>query len=231
MRSISAMVLTIALSSVAVGVVADDNDPPADARDVQIQIDPVLLRLLTSPDAILIKVLHERSEEKLLTNLGITTDQRRIAIGRFQKKTLAFHKEYKLGDKRRHVFVYDPSLHSWPGTQPETIIICDASYRPLDWKEVGGSPMFERAALESSADTGPVLHITRRHRHTIPNPQRGIYRFLLKNDTIKAILDIEWLYTNDAERAQYARWRESLRERDGTNRNNAVEQTDEREPD
>ena len=231
MRSISAMVLTIALSGVAVGVVADDNDPPADARDVQIQIDPVLLRLLTSPDAILIKVLHERSEEKLLTNLGITTDQNGIASGRFQKKTLAFHKEYKLSDKRRHVFVYDPSLHSWPGTQPETIIICDASYRPLDWKEVGGSPMFERAALESSADTGPVLLITRRHRHTIPNPKRGIYRFSLNNHTIRAIPDIEWLYTNDAERAQYARWRESLRERDGTNRNNAVEQTDEREPD
>jgi hypothetical protein len=221
MRAIPIILFAVAFSSIGVGVVADDSRLPVKtpkAPDAQLQLDPLLLHLLVSPDAVLIKALHEQNETDLLTNLGITTDQEGMATGPRQKKTFAFRGEYKLGDKHRHVFVYNPSLRRWPGTQPETIIICDASYRVLDWKEVGGIPMFELAALDLSEDTGPVLLITRQHRHTIPNPKRGVYRFSLNNDRITALPDVEWLYKDDAERTRYARWRGELREHERATR-------------
>lgn len=223
------ILFAIAFSSGA-SVVADDDVLPAEIRDVQIQLDPQILRSLSSPSVALIKALHDRRERDLLTNLGITTDATGKANGQFQKKRLAFHRKYRLGDGIRHVFVFDPVLHSWPGTQPETIVITDALHRVLDWKEVGGSPMFGGAAFEHAENAGPVLLITREHRHTIPNPKRGIYRFSLKNDTITPSPEIEWLYKDEAERAQYVRWRKALREHERANGKTADEPTNEREP-
>lgn len=223
------ILFAITLSS-GMCVVADDDAFPAEIPDVPIQLDPQILRSLSSPSVALIKALHDRRESQLLTNLGITTDATGKANGQFQKKRLAFHREYRLGDAIRHVFVFDPVLHSWPGTQPETIIITDALHRVLDWKEVGGSPMFAGAAMEHAENVGPVLLITREHRHTIPNPNRGIYRFSLKDDTIAPSPEIEWLYKDEAERAQYARWRKALREHERANETNADEPTDQREP-
>lgn len=129
MRTIPLILFAIAFSSIGAGVGADDNGRPAKAPDIQIQLDPLPLPLLRSPDAVLLKVLREQREMDLLTNLGIVTDRHGMATGRWRKRTLAFHQEYKLGNKRRHVFVYDPSVHMWPGTQPETIIILK-SIRP-----------------------------------------------------------------------------------------------------
>lgn len=204
MRSGHAILLALAFSCAGSCLLAQENILPLVARGSEIEIDPVVLRLLTSPDATFIKLLHDRSERKLLANLGIETDNNGLAVDRFQRKALVFRREYEVGGERRHVLVYDPCLHSWPGCQPETIIVCDAFYRPLDWKEVGGSPMFQSAALDTSAGSGPVLLITRRHRHTNSNPERGIYRFSLANDQIKAAPKTEWLYKDDAERAHYA---------------------------
>lgn len=230
MRYVTALLFTIALSGAAKAVVADDKDSRVQTSELQVEVDRGLLHLLTSPDGFFIKALHEESEDELLSNLGITTDRDGMPIGRFQRKTLAFHKAYKLSGKCRHVFVYDPCLHSWPGTQPETIVITDASHRVLDWKEVGGSPMFVGAALEHAEDARPFLLITREHRHTIPNPKRGIYRFSLQNDMITPSPEVEWLYKDEAERAQFARWRKALREYERANGNTAVEQADEGEP-
>ncbi len=225
MCKIFPILLAIAFSS-GTCVVADDAEIPG----TQIQLDPQLIRSLSSPNVALIKALHDQRERDLLTNLGITTDPTRKANGQFQKKRLAFHQKYRLRTDIRQVFVFDPVLHSWPGTQPETIVITDVSHRVLDWKEIGGSPMFAGAAFEHAEDTGPVLLITREHRHTIPNPKRGIYRFTLNNDTIAPSPEIEWLYKDEAERAQYARWRKALRERERANRKTVDERADEREP-
>jgi hypothetical protein len=230
MRYVFALLFTVALSGAAKAVVADEKDARVEAPELQVEMDRALLHLLTSPDGFFIRALHENSEEELLSNLGITTDQNGVPIGRFPRKALVFHKAYKSGAKRRHVFIYDPCRHSWPGTQPETIVITDPSHCVLDWKEVGGSPMFVAAAFQHLEDAGPVLSITRQHRHTIPNPKRGIYRFRLKNDTITPSPKIEWLYKDEAERTQYARWRKALRERERANGKTADEQTDEREP-
>jgi hypothetical protein len=93
------ILFAIAFSKIGAGVVADDNGVPAKVPDVQIQLDPLLLHLLASPDAVLIKVLHEQREKDLLTNLGIMTDQHGMATDRWQKKTVAFHREYEFGDK------------------------------------------------------------------------------------------------------------------------------------
>ena len=216
------IVLAIAFSN-GTCVVADDDALPPKILDVEIQLNPQLLRSLSSPSVALIKALHDQRESDLLRNLGIATDPTRKADGRFQKKRLAFHRIYRLGDGIRNVFVFDPVVHSWPGTQPETIVITDAAHRVLGWKEVGGSPMFAGAAFEDADDTGPVLLITREHRHTIPNPKRGIYRFSLNNDTITPNPEIEWLYKDDAERAQYARWRKALREHERANEKTADE--------
>jgi hypothetical protein len=207
-------------------VVADDDALPAEMQDDDIQLDPQILRSLSSASVALIKALHDQRERDLLTNLGIATDPTGKANGEFQKKRLACHQKYRLGDDIRHVFVFDPVLHSWPGTQPETVVITDASHRVLDWKEIGGSPIFVGAAFEHAQDAGPVLLITREHRHTIPNPKRGIYRISLNNDTITPCPEIEWLYKDEAERAQYSRWRKALRERERANRKTADEPSD-----
>jgi hypothetical protein len=229
MCRILSIVLAIAFLS-GTCVVADDDALTPKIRDVEIQLDPQFLRSLSSPSVALVKALHDQHESDLLRNLGISTDPTREANGRLQKKRLAFHRKYRLGDGIRHVFVFDPVLHRWPGTQPETIVITDAAHRVLGWKEVGGSPIFAGAAFEDADDTGPVLLITREHRHTIPNPNRGIYRFSLKNDTITPSPEIEWLYKDEAERTQYGNWRKALRERERANGKTADEQTDEREP-
>ena len=224
-RPVAMMVSVVALFSAHGRALATEGVPEAEALDIQIELDPVLDRLLRSPDAVLIKVLHDRPEKALLANLGIKTDRNGVAIGRFQRKKLVFHRAYEVRGEHRHVFVYDPGIHSWPGTQPQTIVICDAAYRPLNWKEVGGSPVFETATLTVESDNIPVLRITRQHRHTIPNPKRGIYSFSLSNDSIERLADVEWLYENEEERARYDRWRKALRERQQTNRPNAVAPT------
>jgi hypothetical protein len=220
MCRVAVMILLIAFCSAGSGPIAGERAPDAIAPVTPIQIDPVLFRFLTSPDAMLIKILHVRSERKLLANLGITPDQNGLAFGQFQKKKLVFHRTYELRGEHRHVFVYDPCLHMWPGTQPETIVICDASYRPLNWKEVGGSPMFENATLDVTTGTAPVLLLTRRHRHTIPDPKRGIYGFSIGDDKIEPLPEVKWLYEDDAERAQYDQWRKAIRERQKNNRLN-----------
>jgi hypothetical protein len=219
------IVLAIAFSS-GTRVVADDDALPPKIRDGEIHLDPQLLRSLSSPSVALINALHDQLESDLLTNLGIATDPTGKANGQIRKKTLAFHEKYRLGDDIRHVFVFNPVLHRWPGTQPETVVITDASHRVLDWKEIGGSPMFVGAAFEHAQDAGSVLLITREHRHTIPNPKRGIYRISLNNDTIRPCPEIEWLYKDEAERAQYSRWRKAFRERERANRKTADEPSD-----
>ena len=110
------------------------------------------------------------------------------------------------------VFVYDHWLHSWPGFQPQTIVICDAFYKLLDWKEVGGSPILEKTTLVDLDTGSPIVWLTCKHRHTIPNPERGIYKVSLAGDKIGP-LTVEWVYKDDAERAQYEEWRRQIRER------------------
>lgn len=184
----------------------------------QILLDPILVRLLENKDASLIDGLREGRQPDLLKNLGIGKGQAGIQNAQHQRKSLVYHQEYNVGNKLRHVFVYSPNFRSWPGLQPETIVITNGSYRPLDWKEVGGSPMFERASLEEAKGGEPVLRIIRNHRHEFLNPKQGVYRFSLKDDTVTPTSDVEWLYRDDAERAEYARRREALREYERANR-------------
>ncbi len=229
MYRILSILLAIAVSH-GTRVVADDEALAADMPGVPIPLDPQMLRLLSSPGVNLIQALHDQSAKELLTNLGIPTDRKEEVNKPFQKKIPAFHQQFKLGNQIRHVFVFDPVFHSWPGIQPETIVITDASYGVLDWKEVGGSPVFAGAGFEYTDDAEPVLLITREHRHTISNPRRGIYRFSLNNDTITPSPEIEWLYKDEAERARYAVWRKALGEHERANGKTADKPTDEREP-
>lgn len=185
----------------------------ANATDVSIQIDPVLFRSLSAPDALFVKGLHDRSDEELLKHLGITTNRNGMAVGQFQRKRVVFHGAYKLDGKPRHVLVYNPTLRAWPGSQPETVVICDATWRPLHWAEVGGSPIFEKAALNLDDPQAPVLLLTRKHRHVVPNPERGTYSYSLAGDKVALRPEIEWLYKNDAQRAFYDRVRKAIRER------------------
>lgn len=192
---------------------AEDTIPNTDQPNLTIQLDTSLLRLVTKPDARFINVLRDRSEVDILKNLGISTNRDDGATDRHQKKRLVFHHLYRVGDEYRHVFVYDMWIHSFPGYQPETIVICNASYAPLAWKEVGGGTIFKEATFRQSDPEGPTLRLTRLHRHTIPNPERGIYAFSLAGDAIKPRPEVDWVYESDEERAKYDEWRRWLRER------------------
>ena len=106
-------------------------------------------------------------------------------------KQLVFHSRYSLSDRSsRIVFVYDPGLKSWPGSQPETVVIADARYRLLAWEEVGGSPQFNSAALNFGNNGNPILSLTRRHRFRAGG--RGTYGFSLDNDQINPVGDVVW---------------------------------------
>lgn len=190
---------------------AGADQPVKMAAPVRSDVD--VIRALNLPDAAFIKAWHNQSETKLLANLGVVTDKNGLITNEFRKKILAFHHVYKAQGKRRHVFVYDSWVHSFPGFQPETIIICDASYAVLDWKEVGGGPMLEHVAFEETGANEQILRLTRNHRHTVPNPQRGIYGFSLAEDKITALPNVEWLYRDDAEKSRYDEMRNELRMR------------------
>ena len=193
---------------------AADDDPIQEPS-----LDPVLLKQLVTQDALLIQYLHIHSCSELLKNLGIKTDNKGLAVGRFQRKKLAFQSRYTTKNGQcRIVFVYDPTLHIWPGSQPETIVISDSTYRLIAWKEVGGSPMFEQGQLTFDDSKAPTLILTCRHRHTFTHPKVGRYRFLLSNDVIKEAKEVEWIYSSEEAQAEYERIRQVLeaKENSGT---------------
>lgn len=201
------------LQFIAAGLVAVVAAQRSTAGDDVLQapcFDPVLLRQLESLDALLIKYLHDHSCSKLLKNLGIETDENGLAVGRIHRKNLVFRSRYRTRNGiSRIVLVYDPALHKWPGFQPQTIVIADSTYRLITWKEVGGSPMLQRAEVTVDETKSPTLILTSEHRHTIPNPKLGKYRYLLGNDQIKSA-GIEWIYAREAERKLYEYYRKFL---------------------
>ncbi len=195
--------------------------PPALADEpwTDVRLDPVFARFLRAQDALLVKYLHDHSCSELLDNLAIKTDANGLDVTLFPRKKLAFHSRYKTrAGKPRFVLVYDPIMHSWPGTQPETIVITDSGYRLLEWKAVGGSPMFQSAELRYDKAGNPVLALTRTHRHPFTDPTRGNYRFLLADDQIRRVPEVEWIYASQEVRDRYERIRQAIeiRKRHGT---------------
>lgn len=170
---------------------------------------------LTEAHARLIQRLHDDTQTELLRKLGVETDKEERWVKRFGEKTPVFYARYKTktGDSRV-ALVYDAALHRWPGTQPQTIVLADDQYRLIAWKEVGGTPFFESARLTTVDPRGPVLVITRRHRHVMENPERGDYRVLLVDDRIQELPEVEWIYASQAERERFDRIRQDLRNRE-----------------
>ncbi|QDU31261.1 hypothetical protein ETAA8_64140 [Anatilimnocola aggregata] len=111
-----------------------------------------------------------------------------------------FYGQYQLGMESRQLLVYEPLKVSWPGSQPQTIIICDDDFRPLAWNEDGGSPVFISAELEFGEKDEPVLAITRTHRQSHHGARHGRYRFKLADDKIQPVGEIEWQF-DDPRRA------------------------------
>jgi hypothetical protein len=125
----------------------------------------------------------------LLTNLGVSES---AESGEYllQHKMLAFQSSYKgSGGKRRIVFVYENLFKSWPGSQPETIVITDAQYRLLAWEEVGGTAMLRVTTLSSDKNGRPTLLFDKSHSdaHRI-----GRYTVSLDNDRIAQVGGVKW---------------------------------------
>ena len=159
------------------------------------------------PDARLIEHLRahpgDRSCRQLLSNLSGPVASRGFA------KRVKFHARYRTPTgENRMVFVFDPVVRTWPGWQPETIVITDTQCRPVAWREVGGGPMFQEAELGQDKARAPVLILTRRHRHTYRHPAIGKYRFSLSEDGLRDIPMVEWVYANDRQRDVYEQRRQ-----------------------
>jgi hypothetical protein len=72
------------------------------------------------------------------------------------------------------VFVFDrEGFKSWPGSQPQTICVADASGKLETWKEVGGEPMYASSTMEER-DGKVILRITCEERR---HPGPGIYSY------------------------------------------------------
>ena len=76
------------------------------------------------------------------------------------------------------IFLFNPSFQSWPGLQPQTILITDAGGRVITWKEVGGEPSFRSCELEI-VDGAVYLDITCDERHS-RTPGKYAYRLTLR---------------------------------------------------
>ena len=129
---------------------------------------------------------------QLLENLGVDNTNRGL-------KTIAFRGRYETqGGASRFVFVFRRPIISWPGLQPETVVVTDLEHRLITWKEVGGSPAFLAAVIDAPSNRPPLLKITRLHR---PGFLRGTHVFSLRDDRIVAMDDVHWeptdLYQRD----------------------------------
>ena len=147
-----------------------------------------------------LKVSAERgdaSASSLLENLGMNSDRQ----GSGRQKYLAWSaQDVWVGGQRSLVFLFDPMNRSWPGLQPQTIVVVDEDFDLRYWTEVGGEPLFSSAKLEAKDDKA-VLAITCRHRRR-PRPNNiGIHRYLLSPSGLQRIGEVEWI-RQDAERAE-----------------------------
>lgn len=140
-----------------------------------------------------------KSAKALEINLGLLRpDGTRPAFG---KHLLVFHQTYRRNELNRCVFIYERAFKSFPGLNPQTIVICDGDLRLLHWKEVGDGSMFRKAELKTSDDGSPCLVITRRHRHSnqVGTQSTDVARYLcsLADDKVKESAEIEWVLMDE----------------------------------
>lgn len=106
-------------------------------------------------------------------------------------KTMVFQSPFRAVSGRRCIaFVFDQQVHSWPGSQPQTIIITDSQCRLLTWKEVGGSPMFCHAWMEVVGNDPTTLTIACNHRFL---RGFGVYRYVVEPSGVRRLGDVEWI--------------------------------------
>lgn len=184
---------------------ADDGQPPQLSFDAR-AANAVVIR---DPSTRLIDGLLKQDAADLLDNLGVDSEWSRDVGSALSRKTLVFHSTYRtIGGEPRRVFLYDCAVHSWPGTQPVTIVLTDGDYRLIAWREVGGSPALVETKLVKSVPGRPVLVLTFRFRHTSTHPERGVYRLSLAGDQIPELPAAEWIYSSDEQLAFYENLRQ-----------------------
>jgi len=77
-------------------------------------------------------------------SLGLLPEQDMMSI-----KNIRWSDEFTVGTNAYHILIFDPyMMHSWPGSQPITLVVTELDYRVLCWSESGGSPMFASGQLQ-----------------------------------------------------------------------------------
>jgi hypothetical protein len=132
-------------------------------------------------DAMLAVLLELQREEpgvkSLLKNIGSRLDD--DPVSRLSRKHLAWKSGVQTveGSPCR-IFHFDPELQSWPGSQPQTIVLTDAAGKVITWKEVGGEPMFVSCEIETR--NGEVLLIVTCDERRRDSPGKYTYRLTLR---------------------------------------------------
>jgi hypothetical protein len=122
----------------------------------------------------------------LLNNLGVGKS------GFFDGKHLAFFSRYATAEnEHRIVLVYDPNAKGNGFANGETIVITDADFQMIAWKELDGSGhTFETAELGYSRTRKPILGLART-RIGLGGGWVGTYRFSLADDDILQVGNVE----------------------------------------
>lgn len=152
------------------------------------------LRQPDPPDALLMQYLEQNYKtnadcNRLLENICPIKETKRGIYRSHQKRLHSYFRYSSWGGPRRFVFIYNPLFGSWPGRQPVTIVITDSDYMPLDWQEVGGSPMLTYTDFKYSANRFPTLLLVMGHR----TGGIGAYSYSLIADRITAQGDVQWV--------------------------------------
>ena len=135
---------------------------------------------------------EDASASELLKNLrgGAERDAAKASmLDRLVKRKRLVWKSspVSIGGRTCRVLLFDTLTKSWPGSQPQTVVLTDEEYDLLAWRELGGSPVYQSARLEKRGGS-TVLAVTCSHRRG----PRGTYRYSLSLGGISRVGDIEW---------------------------------------
>ena len=130
--------------------------------------------------------LHEQLKAELLGSFATSPSR---MITNLEYKNLVFHAVCtdKLG-RSSHIAVFAPMFFTWPGSQPQTVVITDDKLRVTHWEEVGGSPWFVSANLRIETNH-LILRVKCDHRSS----HYGTYRYKLSLSDVEPVGDVEWI--------------------------------------
>jgi hypothetical protein len=148
--------------------------PPDDIRELADILDSLLGSLLAiQRKEAGVRLLHKNIGTRFLQRDDLED------FGDEKVKYLVWNSGVKsIEGKPCRIFLFNPSFQSWPGLQPQTILITDAGGRVITWKEVGGEPSFRSCELEI-VDGAVYLDITCDERHS-RTPGKYAYRLTLR---------------------------------------------------